>query len=357
MYNLIKNKIPRHLIHSLKDRDFFVSFLQTLYRVSFDAPVVNMHINSECNYGCTYCYSKKKASRKTDWMRVLDDCNKLNVREVQFLGGEPLLDKDIRRYLKKCEEFGMNVILFTNGILINKRFITFIKNLKIEVRLAIKFDTPECHERDISGNTQDYKKLIKIIRNCTDNGINVLGHVTVSKHNFQMIPDLINTANKLNIILTFERYIPVHRCIGLELNSEEWCMALKTISDFYTSKDKYYLAHSVIRGNTCNCCMDLLSIDVDGYVKPCPFSAIEESLGNVNTQTLPEIWRLFQEKREEWLKIPDDCRECKSKLICHGGCRTYTFIHKKKYNAKDPLCNGEIIPTLGWCGFGVKNHE
>ena len=352
MYKIIKNLIPRSAINLVKYNTFIVKSIQKSYYKVFNYPkTLQLHINTECNYNCEYCYSKKDVRRKLNWINIIEQAKKLKVKRIEFLGGEPLLDKNIKLYLKKCDKYKINVAVYTNAMLVNDALIDFIKKLRISLVLAIKFDDQECYEKYTSGNRSYYNNLIRIIKKCRQKNIQVIGHIVVTKKNFKKINDLLQVAKKLDIIPTLERYMPINHKIDkeLEITQKAWNEALKEINNFYRKQDKNFLFSSIIKGNTCSCYFDLLSIDVDGFVKPCPFSA--EVLGNVNELSLYEIWKLFLKQREEWLKIPGECKNCRNKFICHGGCKTFTFMKKRTYDAKDPFCNGKIIPTVGHCGF------
>ena len=71
-------------------------------------------------------------------------------------------------------------------------------------------------------------------------------------------------------------------------------------------------------------------------------------MGNVTEFSLRDIWKRYLVLRKEWQRQPEECRDCKNAKVCSGGCKTHSYLKWKRFDKKDPLCNGENIPTI-WC--------
>jgi MoaA/NifB/PqqE/SkfB family radical SAM enzyme len=53
---------------------------------------------------------------------VLDDCKAMNLRNIRFYGGEPLLHPDLPRMVEHAHRLGLHSLLTTNGVLLEKKF-------------------------------------------------------------------------------------------------------------------------------------------------------------------------------------------------------------------------------------------
>lgn len=360
MFKLIEKKLPRNLIYNLRNNDLFIFLIQKIYRKLFDFPkTIQLHINTKCNYNCKYCYSKKNIIPKINMGDIIKEANWLGVRHIDFLGGEPLLDEKIKKYLDLCKKQNLNVKIYTNAMILNDKLLKYIKKIN-NVTLAIKFDDKTSYEKYTQNKA--YDKLLTNIKKIKEKKIKAYGHVFIHHENISKIEELLKLSKKIKIRLLFERYIPVGLDIDkkLVIDKEEWNYALRRINKFYKKNKTVFYSNSIIRGNSCGCFIDLISIDIRGNVKPCPLATEEQIIGNIRDNSLLQIWKRYKKKRREWLKIPDECKDCKYKLLCHGGCKTHTYMKNRTYNAKDPLCNQEFIATSGNIGHNeskLKNNQ
>jgi cyclic pyranopterin phosphate synthase len=53
---------------------------------------------------------------------VLDDCKAINLRNIRFYGGEPLLHPDLPKMVEHAAKLGLHSLLTTNGVLLETRF-------------------------------------------------------------------------------------------------------------------------------------------------------------------------------------------------------------------------------------------
>ncbi|MBW2977575.1 radical SAM protein [Candidatus Woesearchaeota archaeon] len=118
----------------------------------------------KCNLGCSYCPTIK-ANRIMKWgvaKRSLDLFSKLNSSdlEIKFFGGEPLLEFElIKKIVKYNKSFNKNFKyeLTTNGILLDKRKIDFLKKNNFELRVSIDGDK----KTQLSGRGKNAGKVLE----------------------------------------------------------------------------------------------------------------------------------------------------------------------------------------------------
>lgn len=92
----------------------------TLLRVMFE-------LTYQCNFYCKHCYvpsnyRKKKRELKTkEVFFILDQLANIGCFYLGFTGGEPFLRKDIMQIFRYAKKKGFEVIIYTNGSLINEK--------------------------------------------------------------------------------------------------------------------------------------------------------------------------------------------------------------------------------------------
>lgn len=338
---------------------FVTQLIQNSYYYFFSYPkTIQLHINKECNYSCLYCYINDKKVKPLNTEKLLDlitQAKKLGVYNIDFLGGEPFLHKDFYKLLQYTSKQNIGITIFTNGILINDSWIKKIKKLNMQVVLVIKYDYNKEIYGQLTGKEQNFTKVKKIIKKCVSAKIPVITFIVITKFNVNYVDKMIDSFLKLGAFPMFERYLPVkNEQINkkLEISKEEWEQVLISITNFYSGIKEIVEGIGYLSGGMCSCFGNNLSIMQDGTVKPCPETP-SFRVGNVNNNSLKNIWKNFEKKRKEWLIIPKECKQCKNKYLCRGGCKAHTFIKYKNLKNKDPLCNGNILTTYPHCIFSL----
>lgn len=332
--------------------------LQWTYYKLFSYPKgILLNVNTECNFNCVYCYVDRtvKTLSTKEWMDIIKQANDSGASYVGFLGGEPFLHKDLDKLLEYAAGKNMTTTIYTNGSLLNEKWFRKIRNLETQTILAIKYD---CNAESYNKHTKKgnlFNKIESNIKKTVQNEIPVVTLTTLSKHNINHVKEIINRSIELGAYPVFERYVPVkNQKINeeFELHKRQWEKALKSINKTYSKVNEVLENAALLRKGFCSCFTDILSITADGIALPCPFAPPELSVGNVKKETLKEVWKNYEKRRKKWKKIPDECRTCKNKYKCGGGCKTYSYLKTGNFG-KDPLCNTNIPTTKGWSAFSL----
>lgn len=111
-----------------------LSFLKSLDRNDLGNEVEQAKPNSllmspimltgECNANCEICYTgRKKKDNELKWIEIkeiIDQTKKLGSRTIYIAGeGEPTLDKSILNIFEYANEIDMDILLFTNGLILS----------------------------------------------------------------------------------------------------------------------------------------------------------------------------------------------------------------------------------------------
>ena len=83
-------------------------------------------LTADCNLRCKACnYGRDfMPQQQLPWSvgeRLIDDAKDLGFRTIRLYGGEPLLHKDIEKYVRRIADHGMDQFITTNGILVRKK--------------------------------------------------------------------------------------------------------------------------------------------------------------------------------------------------------------------------------------------
>ena len=91
----------------------------------FDLGIKNLdlYVTGKCNYCCEYCYGEDDTCgdmSETIYKAALKFGEYICADTIQLCGGEPLMCKEIAKYLEYTKAQGFNVVLRTNGVLLDK---------------------------------------------------------------------------------------------------------------------------------------------------------------------------------------------------------------------------------------------
>jgi MoaA/NifB/PqqE/SkfB family radical SAM enzyme len=108
----------------------------------------NYYVTYRCNAKCSFCDIWEKPSPYVTLPEVaqnLKDLKKLGVNVIDFTGGEPLLHREIDKFLGLAHEMGFITTLTTNGLLYPK----LAERLKGKVdMLHFSLDSSEKEQHD-----------------------------------------------------------------------------------------------------------------------------------------------------------------------------------------------------------------
>lgn len=171
--------------------------------------LATLYITDVCNLRCTHCgihtvnNNEIKAFSTEEWIKIIDDLCNMGTEWFRFLGGEPLLRKDLKQLIDYVTvEKGKILDVVTNGINIEKR----INDLENVQYICISIEgNKENHER-VRG-IGSFEKAVRAVEVCVDAGKYVRVHMVMNKYNIQRenIDFMINFCLKYGIQFDFTR--------------------------------------------------------------------------------------------------------------------------------------------------------
>ena len=324
-----------------------------------DAPVkaLCLHVSHDCNLRCKYCFAStgdfgtgrkimppEVAIRAIEW--VAKKSGKRHNIEVDFFGGEPLMNFDVVKqlvaYARSIEkEAGKNFrfTLTTNGMLIDQDVIDFCNKEMSNVVLSLD-GRKEVHDRfrvDYAGHGS-YDKIVPKFQDLVRQrgGKDYYMRGTFTHHN----PDFLNDI-KAMLELSME---PVVTAKGdpSGLTEEDLPIIMEQYEDLarlqlerYKEGRPFTFYHYMIdltggpciykRISGCGSGTEYMAVTPWGDLYPCHQFVGEEKfkLGNIwDGVTNTEIQQEFASCN---VYARPDCHDCWARLYCSGGCAANAY--------------------------------
>lgn len=325
-----------------------------------------------CNINCVYCYEKRKPYDSNNFMdpqkvRTFLDLLEDRPLAIELHGGEPLLigKKKLKLIFDEINRYKGNkkVSIQTNGTMLDKEWINFLKENFHDIEIGISLDGNEdlnSYRVDYLGNatTSKVENAIKLLES-ENIDIGIISVVT-KKTVTSSAELLLDYYAKFPAIKTI-KFAPCmdynvttkdkpYNKIGLKINNGEghagWAIDPKEYSDFMNDVfnlwiEKEYFKQFVLEpslsimrkllGNyTSFChfnnqkCNHILTLYPDGRIGSCDELPIGISYhGHVdNIENINQLLEVDHNTRLENMmsKLMDKCKRCSYYEICGGGC-------------------------------------
>ncbi len=346
----------------LFSEDIFKDAHLDLKKRSGDIKALCLHVAHTCNLNCSYCFAsqgKYKGDRalmsfdvgKRALDFLVENSGKRVNLEVDFFGGEPLMNWDVvkrlvayARSIEKDKNKNFRFTLTTNGVLVDDEVIEFSNREMSNVVMSID-GRPEVHDRfrvDYAGNgsfDRIVPKFLKFAKARGDKEYYVRG--TYTHYNTDFTEDLLYLADLGFTRLSMEPVVcaPDDPCAltedDLPVLFDQYeklaCEMLKREREGRPFTFYHYmidLGHGPCiykRISGCGSGTEYLAVTPWGDLYPCHQFVGDEKylMGNVwdgvtNTELRDEFGRCNVYSRPE-------CDGCWAKLYCSGGCAANAY--------------------------------
>lgn len=334
-------------------------------------PFVHMEVTPECNHNCIHCYNYWRKNEecekfKFDSQRSIEIAKRVIANKpyaVVITGGEPLLVfKQLKPVIKLFKDNEIQVSINTNAALINESVIDFAKQYNL--RFFVSFPSGDSDTCDFITNRKDsLKHILKSLDALKENNLVFNLNIVASKINLKQIFDsasfVIQRYNLKRIYITrvgkpinsdasFDKYLLTTEdikelqniCVGI---NRQFGVEIDTGCPFpacgYYSQEAYDI---FANKKVCTAGKSSYAIDSYGNIKACPRDS--KIYGNIFEDELVSVF----EKMEEWRDyslLPEECKECKKKIVCQGGCRVDMVPFTGKMNSMDSCSNKANLAT------------
>lgn len=284
-------------------------YLRLHERLPMGPIYINLEPTNACNLECATCSidgSRKRGFMDMDLFRkIIDDAYGSNVYEVAlFLGGEPLLHKDLPAMVEYVARKGLEPRIYTNACLLDReRSAALIDAGLVFLGVSFDGDNKEDYEamrvganyEQVLGNVIDFLKIKK------ENGVDkpyvsLLMLKMMDNPNQEISPDFVSLFDGL----------PINEFTAR--NPHDWRGEMGDIIQEERGKNYY----------PCMSRYSAMSIAWDGDVVGCSADLNgREVFGNLREQTIMEVWngdrmsnqrQLMKEKRYDEILLCKDCK-------------------------------------------------
>lgn len=326
-----------------------------------------LYLADDCNLKCKYCYEgteklqgrilKRNVEKAVDFMVKVSEGEEI---DLTFLGGEPLLNKEMMyytiQYIKEKYNIPFNYSITTNGIYLEKKDINFMNDNNFEISLSVdgRKETHNLNRCAKDGRTDLYEKIIENVNYMVYQKIPFKVRMTVTCNNVQYMYDNIKYffnmgVKKFDIAFNeFENWsINYLQILEKELQKVDlWYLAnLKGIEylNLFDGKITFFIAKR--KPLFCNAGKkEHFVINSRGEFYPCNYVCNQETwkLGTLNT--------IYNEKKcfdniRKHIKKESKCELCDIKFECIGArCGFKNYMLTGNFNVPNKnSCNLEKI--------------
>lgn len=160
--------------------------------ITLDSPLfVKWYITSRCNLRCKHCYlsSFKNEINLSKSLELIDELSDIGVKYISFLGGEPLVRKDLEKIINHCEKTKISTNIATNGTLLTERRISsLLESGANDFQISIEGENSLIND-SIRG-TNSFNKAIAGAKRLVAHNINTQIAMTLNKQNMHSISNV-----------------------------------------------------------------------------------------------------------------------------------------------------------------------
>ena len=311
-------------------------------RSSFDAGEFVLHQRST-QHQLPLSPAQRSMSEE-DWIKVIQDAAQLGCRQLQLIGGEPLLYRSLLQLIDAALDAKYSFIeIFTNGTLLTDSMTQALADRGVHIAVSLHSTDPETQDQ-IAQQKGTYQKVYKGLLLLKKYKIPTRLATTILSENQDALDDLQRLADALDISdVSHDIIRPVGRGATDALRPEnpdllrsKWLYE----PDFVTCHESYH------RNKWWNSCWaGKIAVKSDGSVIPCVFgrdhvvgNVLNDTIRNVlNGEHLRKLWGLTKDQ-------VDICRDCEYRYACDD-CRPLALGETGDLYAKYPRCTYD--PYLG----------
>ena len=321
-----------------------------------------LHVAHSCNLACSYCFAGQGKYHGKDALMsfetgkrafdfLIENSGTRRNLEVDFFGGEPLLNWDVvkqlveyARSIEKEKNKNFRFTLTTNGVLIDDEVIEFANKEMSNVVLSLdgRKDVHDKFRVDYAGKGS-YDKILPKFKKLVDSrdGKNYYMRGTFTHFNTDFTEDIFHMADLGFKELSMEPVVcspdspSALTDEDLPVLFEQYEILAKEMIRRKKAGDGFTFYHYMLdlkngpciykRISGCGSGTEYMAVTPKGELYPCHQFVGEEEycLGNIwDGVQKPEVQDKFRlcnaYSREE-------CRDCWAKLYCSGGCAANSY--------------------------------
>ncbi len=302
---------------------------------------LQLYLTNKCNLKCTHCYvdagkNQGDTLSSEEFSSIIDEFAGIYKTKVVFTGGEALLYTDFFKLAERAKKNNLEVLLFTNGTLINSQMVEKLEEYVDEIQFSLDGATAPIN--DMIRGEGVYRKVLDSIRllrntkikqklaivlmpqNVEDFRENV-EELTKSLENIEMKFGFVITEGRADESLKFPSSAEADRKLQ-EILAILYKKKLKAMNKF----EPNWKVRNCGYGET-------ITIASNGDIFPC--AVLKHKSGNIKTDNFVSIVEKIKEDMiASNVENMELCPQCDLQYLCFGGCRLNHITH-----------NGSLLKT------------
>ena len=325
-----------------------------------------LHIAHDCDLRCKYCFASQGDFQGTRSMMsedigkkalkfLVDSSGNRRNLEVDFFGGEPLMNFDVvkslvtyGRSIEKEHNKNFRFTLTTNGVKLTDEIIDYVNEHMDNVVLSLDGDKEVNDNMRVTINNKgSYDTIVpkfqKLVEKRKDKSYYIRG--TFTKFNREFAKDVIHMSD-LGFFSTSVEPVVTEAKYPYALSEEDLpiiCEQYDLLADAYLERHGTEKAFAFFHFNVdlsqgpcivkrlsgCGAGSEYVAVTPEGDIYPCHQFVGDEKfkLGNVAEDNYNN--HLGHEFKEAHVYNKEKCKTCWAKFYCSGGCHAnaYNFNH------------------------------
>jgi radical SAM protein with 4Fe4S-binding SPASM domain len=321
--------------------------------------IVEWLLSDTCNLKCSFCSAASTEHSPLplkEVLKVAQHLVDLKVLTVMISGREPLMHPLIYDVITILSEGGVDVLLFTNGTLVDGTVIRQLVESGVSA-VQVSIEGKEKIHDTLKGVKGAFKKSLEAVKNLRDSPIRTGVCTTVFKENIDQITDIAYMLSDMGVTTYSVRWcMPCGRA-GVDYSKisptpEQWHNTLSSFLDLRKELNMELISMDpllvpltatppeVVTEEFAGCGIGRTgcAIRSDGAVIPCAY--LEDVIGYITEKSLRELWSspAFDIYRTRETFIGGKCTGCIWSSMCAGGCKARSVYVHGTIAQSDPLC-------------------
>ncbi|OIO34213.1 MAG: hypothetical protein AUJ70_01590 [Candidatus Omnitrophica bacterium CG1_02_40_15] len=341
-------------------------------------PEIEIHPSSRCNKFCRYCIGNDGRGEpgllleRDVFLSLVEDAHAYNsmqvnpdlrIRRLRFTGirGEPLVNPATTEAMQKAIDYGFEVGLVTNGILLTDKVRQVIVKGKF-IQISLNAATPETFSRDshVTANifyktVDNVKKLVKLKREMRTN-LEIGLSFVITTENYKEIPEFVRLAKELEV--DYARLRAPEGSITGTISNVQWKEIdayLEELKKLEDSSFKILLTDATEKGvftpdfKFCPAHSLLGFIGPDHNIYPCTHveHRAHRSFGSLKIASFQDIWG--SQARKKFIQEFNPQEMCPSCLTGQSRLNRFLIFLMQEYNRDSGF--------LQWLEKWVKDYK
>jgi radical SAM protein with 4Fe4S-binding SPASM domain len=287
-----------------------------------------------CNRSCNFCFNRPLPPMPDmtaqDYISMLQKLEKLSVKTLDIIGGEPTLHQDIVLFVREASQRGMRVTISSNGSKIET--LKEIQQTGNGVSIGVSIND-QGSLRQLESFIHQAQPVVKTVYGSSADLVLIAEIVMRNPKKFYLIYRDVMGNGELDKAIPFYQFMST---------AQQKFYAASKISTIYCSGFLPEVKeHPELAGARCPAGTTKLGVMPDGSVYPCNlfFGRKEFLLGNILNDPFEAIWN---HQLLDFFRTftGNKClrKKCELYAECHGGCPAHALALTGDIAAPDPRC-------------------